>query len=70
MTTTLLREFKSTESSHPFIIPALKNGLIVKVTKKIAREFALCDPGIIVGGTVKYINFQEVHLGLVTMTIK
>jgi len=63
----LTRTFKPIESNYPFIIPALRNGLTVTVTPKIAREFKLANPGIIVKGTCKYISFEKADLGLVNM---
>ncbi len=70
ITEALTRTFKPTESNYPYIIPALRNGMEVKVTKKIAKEFALAEPGIIVKGTVRYIEFAPADLGLVVMTLK
>lgn len=42
----------------------------VKVTKKVAKEFALANHGIQVKGTIRYIVFTPADLGLVTMTLK
>lgn len=70
ITEALTRKFEPTESNFPYIIPALRNGMTVKVTKKIAKEFALADPGIQVKGSIRYIEFAAAELGLVAMTLK
>jgi len=69
ITEALTRTFKPTESNYPYIIPALRNGMVVKVTKKIAKEFALANPGITVKGIVRYIEFTPADLGLIAMTL-
>jgi hypothetical protein len=66
---TLLRQFTPTESNFPFIIPALKNGMKVEVTKKIAQEFRLVNPALIVKGKVHTIQFTKGILGLIVMTL-
>lgn len=66
----LTRTFKPTESNYPYIIPALRNGMKVKVTKKIAQEFALADPVIQVKGFIRHIEFAPAELNLVAMTLK
>lgn len=70
ITKELTRTFKPTESNFPYIIPALRGGMTVEVTLKIAREFKLANPAIIVKGTVKYIVFKKTDLGLVEMTLE
>jgi hypothetical protein len=69
ITEALTRSFKPTESNFPFIIPALKNGMEVLVTKKIAQEFKLANPAIIIAGTCNYIKFEKADLGLIKMTL-
>lgn len=63
----LTRAFKNTESNYPYIIPALRNGLVVTVTLKVAREFLLADCLIIKGGKPCVIRYDKAPLGLVTM---
>lgn len=70
ITEALTRTFKPTESNFPYIIPALRNGMKVEVTKKIAQEFRLANPAIIVKGTAKYIEFTNGPLGLIVMTLE
>lgn len=69
ITDNLLRDFKATESSHPYIIPALKNGLTVTVAERVAREFRIQNPGIVVGGTCYDIEFKKIELGLWEMKL-
>lgn len=70
ITEALTRKFKPTESNFPFIIPALRNGMEVLVTKKIAQEFKLANPAIIVSETCHQIKFEKAELGLVKMTLE
>ena len=65
----LTRQFKNTESNYPFIIPALRNGMVVTVTLKVAREFLLADCVIIKGGKPCVIRYDKAPLGLVTIQI-
>ncbi len=66
----LTRTFKATESNYPYIIPALRNGMTVEVTAKIAREFRLAKVGIMVKGTIRYIKFTKTELGLWEMKLE
>jgi hypothetical protein len=66
----LARQFSHLESDFPFIIPALRNGLIVTVTLKIAQEFKLSAARIVVGGIVKEIKFKKTELNLWEMSLE
>ena len=67
----LTRKFSNTESNYPYIIPALRNGMVVTVTVKVAREFKfmLADCIIIKGGKPCLVRFDKAPLGLVTMQV-
>lgn len=70
----LNRKFSDKESNYPFIIPALKNGMEVKVTQKIAKLFDLADLELIkTSGTDKgkkhHIEFSKPKNGIITMKL-
>jgi hypothetical protein len=65
----ITREFNNTESDWKFIIPALRNGMTVTVTLKVAQLFKLSKVKIIRNGTVKEITFKKTEPGLWEMTL-
>ncbi len=65
----ITREFDNTESDWKFIIPALRNGMTVTVTKKVAQLFKLSHVRITQKGTVKVIEFTKTNLDLWEMVL-
>jgi hypothetical protein len=66
----LTRQFSPKESDFPFIIPALRNGMTVTVTLKVAQEFKLAKTKIVQDGTAKSIVFKKTELNLWEMNLE
>jgi hypothetical protein len=70
----LTRKFSDEESNYPYIVPALKNGMEVKVTEKIAKLFALADLELVANfgpnrGDKHHIKFSKPKNGIVSMSL-
>ena len=65
----ITREFDNTESDWKFIIPALRNGMTVTVTRPVAQLFKLSRVQIVQKGTVKEIKFTKTELDLWEMEL-
>ena len=66
----LTREFDNSESSARYIIPTLRLGYTVTVTRKVAQLFKLSNIKIVQGGTAKDIIFSKTELGLWEMKLE
>lgn len=52
------------DSDYPFPLAALANGSMVRVSKRVAKEWLMHQQTIVYQGTVHYLQMKDVGVGV------